>query len=408
MTKTDGGFWSLPLLGLLVGRISATLTNSILAVAVGWHLYQATGNAFDLALVGLFQVSPILALFLLTGWVADNFSRRNILVASAALQIVVAIAVAIVMNQAEFNKWFLYIALLFSGVARAFFSPAIQSALVNIVNPAHLNRAIALNSVCWNAALIVGPFVAGLLVALLDTQLYWGLVLLGGFTILGFSVLPALKICNRKTISLDDLLGGIRYLKANQNVFGCMMLDLLIVLFGSVMAILPMFVSDVMQEGPEILGLLRAMPALGATIIGLYLTRSSGQFRQTGKVLFRALTVFACSILLFSVSTTTIVAAFALFVYGGSDMFSVVIRSSIVQLLTPDNLRGRVSALNGIFIASSNELGDFRSGSAAALLGPVYGVLLGGFMALGVVWGGRLWFRSLSELQEIQPDNVTK
>lgn len=400
MTVTDR-FWTLPLLGLLLGRVSATLTQSVLAVAIGWHLYESTGSAFDLALVGLFQVSPILALFLITGWAADNFSRRTILVAAGALQILVAIAVAIIMTMSEFNKWYLYIALLFSGVARAFFSPAIQSALVNIVTPAHLNRAIALNSVCWNAALILGPFMAGLLVAVFDRQLYWGLILLCLITIAGFSLLPALKMSNRKTISMDDLLGGVRYLKANRNVLGCMLLDLLIVLFGSVMAILPMFVSDVLNEGPETLGLLRAMPALGATLSGLYLSRSGSGFNHTGKVLFRALGVFACSVILFAFSQSVFLAVVTLFIYGGSDMFSVVIRSSVVQLLTPDHLRGRVSALNGIFIASSNELGDFRSGSVAAILGPVNAILLGGVMALGVVIGGSIWFKSLRKLEKI-------
>lgn len=400
MTRTDT-FWSLPLFGLLLGRVCTTLTNSILAVAIGWHLYEATGNAFDLALVGVFQVSPILALFLITGWVADHFSRRNVLICAAFLQIAVAVAVATIMTVPEFNKWHLYIALFFSGVSRAFFSPAIQSALVNIVSPQSLSKAIAVNSVTWNAALIIGPFLAGVLVTLVDRQLYWGLVLLSIITILGFSLLPALKITNKKSLNMDDLLGGIRYLKANNNVLGCLLLDLLIVMFGSVMAILPMFVSDVLQKGPETLGLLRAMPALGATLIGLYLTKFHNEFEQTGKVLFRALTVFALSILLFSVARETWLAAAALFIYGGSDMYSVVIRSAVVQLLTPDNLRGRVSALNGIFIASSNELGDFRAGSAAAVFGPIYGVMLGGVMALTVALAGAMYFKSLRELKKI-------
>lgn len=401
MSRTEP-FWSLPLLGLLLGRISSTLTNSVLAVAVGWHLYESTGSAFDLALIGVFQVSPILGLFLITGWAADNFSRRNILMMAAMLQMVVAVAVAIIMTQESFNKWYLYTALFFSGVARAFFSPAIQSALVNVVKPVHLNRAIALNSVCWNAALIIGPFIAGVLVGIFDRQLYWGLLVLGLIGILGFSVLPALNISSKKTINISDLLGGVTYLKSNQAVLGCMIIDLFIVLVGSVMAILPMFVSDILKSGPETLGLLRAMPALGATLIGIYLTQRQNQFEHTGQVLFRALGVFALSIIGFGLSDHVFFAALALFVYGASDMFSVVIRSSIVQLLTPDHLRGRVSALNGIFIASSNELGDFRSGSAAAILGPINSILLGGVMAMTVVIGGHFWFTSLRNLKKVE------
>lgn len=393
--------WSKALLGLLLGRIATTLIGSTMSVSIGWHLYQATGNAFDLALIGLFQIIPVLTLSLFTGWVADNFSRRKILIGAAISQLAVLLAVAITMAQPELNKWYLYMALMVLGVGRAFFAPAIQSMLPNIVPTEHLNRAVALMSSAWNMALTIGPFVAGILLAALDVQLYWLLLALGVFTVSGFWMLPEVTVKSDRTFSLQDLLGGVVYLRQNNAVLGSMAIDLMIVLCGSVMAILPVFVSDVLHAGPETLGLLRAMPAIGATLVGLTITRRKKAIQRNGRLLFIALTIFASSIILFALSDTVLIACIALFIYGGSDMISVVIRSSVVQILTPDNLRGRVSALNSLFIASSNELGDFRAGSVTALIGPVAGALLGGIMAFGVVGMSAVWFKSLRNLKTI-------
>lgn len=399
MTDT---MWSKALMGLLLGRIATTLIGSTMAISIGWHLYQATGDAFDLALIGLFQITPVLGLSLFAGWVADHFSRRKILLFSALLQVAVLLTVAIIMAQPELNKWYLYITLAFLGVGRAFFAPAIQSMLPNIVPEEHLNRAVALISSAWNMALTVGPFIAGLLLASLDRDLYWLLLVLGFFTMTGFWFLPEIKIESKRDISWHDLLGGVVYLKQNNAVLGAMAIDLMIVLAGSVMAILPVFVKDVLHEGPETLGLLRAMPAIGATTVGLILTRNKRSIQRNGRLLFIALTIFASSIILFALSQNLWIACVALLIYGGSDMISVVIRSSVVQILTPDNLRGRVSALNSLFIASSNELGDFRSGSVTALLGPVGCALLGGVMAFGVVAFSAVAFKPLRELKEIK------
>ncbi len=395
--------YSKALYGLLIGRVATTVIASTMIVGIGWHLYEATGSAFDLALIGLFQIIPIFLFTLPAGWVADNFSRRTILLLSSTLQIVILIVIALIMNQEELNKWYLYGALIILAIGRAFFAPAIQSALPNIVKAEDLNKAVALVSSSWNLALTLGPFIAGFLIAWLDKDFYWLLLIFGVFNIVGFSLLPDFKKRSDKpTINLTDILGGVAYLRRSPEVLGSMVVDLFIVLLGSVMAILPVFVKDVLNAGPEVLGLLRAMPAVGATLVGIILTRRQEPIKQNGRALFIALFIFSSSIVLFATVHIVWVAAVALFIYGASDMISVVLRSSIVQICTPDKLRGRVSSLNTLFIASSNELGDFRSGSAAALLGPVTGALVGGIMAFAVVGISMVLFKPLRQLGELK------
>lgn len=395
--------YSKALIGLLMGRVATTVIASTMIVGIGWHLYEATGSAFDLALIGLFQIIPIFLFTLPAGWVADNFSRRTILLVSTVLQIIILITIALIMNQEELNKWYLYSALVVLAIGRAFFAPAIQSALPNIVKAEDLNKAVALVSSSWNLALTLGPFIAGFLIAWLDKDFYWLLLIFGVFNIVGFSLLPEFKKrSDRPTINLSDILGGVSYLRRSPEVLGSMVVDLFIVLLGSVMAILPVFVKDVLNAGPEVLGLLRAMPAVGATLVGIILTRRHEPIKQNGRALFIALFIFSGSIVLFATVHIVWVAAVALFIYGASDMISVVLRSSIVQICTPDKLRGRVSSLNTLFIASSNELGDFRSGSAAALLGPVTGALVGGIMAFAVVGISMVLFKPLRQLGELK------
>lgn len=396
--------WTKPLIGILLGRIATTLISSTMSVSIGWHLYQATRNAFDLALIGLFLVLPIFAFTPLTGWVADHFSRRKILLATSLMQLAVLVSVALIMMQPTLNKWYLFLTLSVLGGVRAFFAPAMQSILPNIVPAEQLNRAVALVSSSWNFALTIGPFIAGLLIAWIDRDLYWWLILVGFFTFGGFWLLPEVqRKTRRQAINFSELMGGVAYLRENRIVLGCMTIDLLIVFFGSVMAILPVFVTDVLHAGPETLGLLRAMPATGATLMGLFLTGRKEAIKNNGQILFIALTIFASSIIVFSLFHYVWIAALALFVYGASDMVSVVLRSAIVQICTPDNLRGRVSALNTLFIASSNELGDFRSGSVTALIGPVAGSFVGGLMAFGVVGLSLIVFKPLRQLGEIKP-----
>ncbi|WP_026052749.1 MFS transporter [Gayadomonas joobiniege] len=389
----------------LAGRALFSLVESVLLVAVGWHLYQQTGDPFDLALVGLFQITPVLALFLVTGWVVDHVSRKKILVYGAAMQSCILLAIAFVMNAASFDKWQLLLLLSAAGAVKAFMSPTIQAALVNIVESKRLNKAIAISSTVWNLATTLGPFIAGILVAWIAYDTYWLLVVGSLLTLISFISLPAIPASNKVARSWAVMLGGFTFLRRNPIVFGCLLLDLLMVLLGSVVALLPIYAADILKVGAEGLGLLRAMPAVGAVVIGVYLARYKSDFAHTGYTLFIALVVFAMSILMFSFATTLWLAAVSLFIYGASDMFSVVIRGAVVQHHTPDELRGRVSAVNSIFIASSNQLGDFRAGSVAAAGGAVNAAIWGGISALLVAVWGAYYFKDLRKLKSSQTAN---
>ncbi|GGF57623.1 MFS transporter [Alteromonas lipolytica] len=385
----------------LFGRGIFSAIESIMAVAFAWHLYERTGDPFDLALVGLFQIVPVYLLFPITGWVVDHISRSKILLAGATMQLLVLSGFALLMMTADFNKWLLLSLISIHGCSKAFMSPALQATLPNLVPPHHLNQAVAITSTVWNIALTVGPFVAGILIALLDRNIYWLLVSGAAITLLCFYQIPAIGAANTGT-GKRDLMGGLRFVKQNNIVLGSLSLDLFIVLLGSVVALLPVYAADILKVGPEGLGLLRAMPAAGAVLMGIYLSKFKTEFQQTGSTLFISLSVFSLSVIVFALSETMWLAATALFVYGASDMISVVIRGAAVQLNTPDELRGRVSAANSIFIASSNQLGDFRAGAVAAAIGPVAATLLGGGCALAITLGGAIWFKELRQLKSLK------
>lgn len=394
----------------LAARVALSMGNTMLSVAVGWHLYELSGDPFDLALVGLVQIIPLLALFVFSGWVVDNLSRRLVLVVCAGVEIFVLLGIALVMNSGfePQEKLAVFALLFFHGCCRAFLGPAQQAILPNIVSREHLSRAVAITSSAWNAAMMAGPFVAGLLLAQVDLDIYWtlaGLYLLGA---LAFLRLPRLTQLKPSGKGLQQLLGGIHFIRGNPYVLGSISLDLLVVLFGGVMALLPVYAMDILEVGPEALGLLRGMPALGAVMVGVAMS-SLPEVTHVGRTLFAALLLFSLSILVFAFSTSLWLSLAALWLYGASDMISVNIRGTLLQLATPDELRGRVSAVNSLFIASSNEMGDFRAGSMAAVLPPVVAVALGGFMALGItVMGGRLFpqIRRLSRYSAIEGANL--
>lgn len=384
----------------LAGRGCFSAIEAIMSVAFAWHLYELTKNPFDLALVGLFQILPVYLLFPVTGWVIDNVSRTKILVTGASAQAVVMVCLSLLMVDMHFNKWLALCLMSVYGIGKAFMSPALQATVPNLVPNYQLNKAITITSTVWNIAMTIGPFIAGVLIALLDRQVYWFLVVGGCTTLLCFLQIPTIQSASKS--AKRDLLGGLRFLKANQIVMASLSLDLLIVFFGSVMALLPVYAADVLQVGPEGLGILRAMPAIGAVLTGIYLSKFKTEFNETGKALFVSLFIFAVSVVVFSLANTLWLASLALFVYGASDMVSVVIRGAVVQHNTPDQLRGRVSAANSIFIATSNQLGDFRAGAVAAILGPVGAALLGGCCAMTVAIGGAAYFKDLRNLKSTQ------
>ncbi len=387
-------------LSFLTARMFVHLASSILSVAVGWHLYQATGDPFDLALVGLMQILPIAGLFIVSGWVVDNFARNRILIGCTALQGVVYLGLGFSFGEEDFSRTTVFALLFLNGVGRAFFGPALQATLPNIVERHLLSKAVAVSSTVWTVAATAGPFFAGLLIAWIDTRTYWLMASFALCATLLFLLLPNLRVKKSTESGAQQLLDGIRYVLANPYVLPGISLDLFIVLLGSVVALLPVYAADILKVGPEALGLLRAMPALGAVMAGVVIARLP-PMRRTGKQLFVALGFFAFSILAFATSRTLWFSLGALWLYGASDMVSVNIRSTLIQLATPDGLRGRVSAVNSLFIATSNDLGDFRAGAVASLIGPVATVLTGGLMALGIAMGGYVVFPALRRLDRL-------
>lgn len=393
----------------LSARVFFSLASSILSVAIGWHLYQATGDAFDLALVGLMQILPIVLLFIVTGWVVDHFSRKWVLLACGSLQLLVFLGLALSLSSGQVNREVVFALLFVNGCARAFFGPALQAVLPNIVGREALAKAVAVTSTVWNGAMTAGPFVAGVLIAQLDFSTYWVLVALAALSLILLLQLPNIRVAQASQRDGRALLQGIRFVLANPYVLPAITLDMLIVLLGSVVALMPVFAVDVLGVGPEALGLLRAMPALGSVVAGTLMSRLP-EARGVGRRLFIALLVFCGSILVFALSDQLWLSLAALFVYGAADMVSVNLRSTVIQLATPDDLRGRVSAVNSLFISTSNDLGDFRAGSAAAALGVVPAAVMGAGFALLITVGG--WclspkLRTLDQLQDVAPKEGT-
>lgn len=389
-----------PFYYFLLARVSVSLTATVLSVTIGWHLYQATGDPFDLALVGLMQILPIILLFIVSGWVVDNFSRRHVLMLCAALQIFVFVGLAAILSGGVLNKHLVFALLFINGCMRAFIAPALQAVLPNIVSKENLARAVALTTSSWTAATTAGPFLAGLLIAWLDFGTYWLLAVLAVLTLLFFSLLPNMLVEKPSGRGVQQLLEGMRFVLANPLVLPGISLDMFIVLVGSVVALLPVFAVDVLKVGPETLGLLRAMPALGAVMAGAVFSRWP-IVRKAGLKLFLALAVFSGAILVFALSKQVWLSLVALWFYGAADVVSVNIRTTVIQLATPDRLRGRVGAVSSLFIATSNDMGDFRAGSVAAAIGAVPAVLTGAFMAFGITLAGYRLFPTLRRMDRM-------
>lgn len=376
-------------------RVGGNTGNQMLMVAVGWQMYDLTGSAWDLGLVGLLQFLPALLLTLVAGHVADRHDRARILAACMGAQTVVAG----VLVAATWGHWVgreLLLALSVAiGTAKAFQMPAQQALVPSLVPPGVLPRALAFSSAGMQAAIIGGPALGGFLYVAGAAVVYAvcaACFLAAGalFLRIGHPHVPP----PREPVSMATVLAGFRFIWQRPVVLGAISLDLFAVLLGGATALLPMFAKDVLHTGPWGLGLLRAAPAAGALCMSVVLTRWPIS-RRVGHAMFAAVAVYGLATIGFALSTVFALSLAALWVSGAADMVSVVIRQSLVQLETPDAMRGRVSAVNSIFIGASNQLGEFESGATAALLGPVGSVLLGGAGTLVVA---ALWMKLFPDL----------
>jgi len=386
-------------------RLPAALAVQIQSVAVGWQVYDITHDPLSLGLVGLAQFLPVFGFAIVAGHVADHYSRRRILTACLALQLVCALLLLAIMASGLRQVWPIYGVLLLFGTARSFSAPAIQSILPNLVPRELLSSAFAWNSSSFQAMTIAGPALGGLIYALGAAAVYAvaaGMFFLALVAALALSV-PQAQSAGR-ALDRESLLAGIRFIRANPAIAGAISLDLFAVLFGGATALLPVYARDILAIGPLGLGLLRSAPAVGAVAVGLVLAhRSLG--RHAGRTMFAAVGLFGAATIVFGLSHSFFLSLAALAVLGASDMVSVFVRQNLVQRSTPDGMRGRVNGVNFLFIGASNELGEMESGATAAWFGSVEAVVLGGFGTLAVMalW---LWMfpqlRRLDRLEDVE------
>jgi MFS family permease len=386
----------------LASRFLSTAAMQILSVAVGWHIYEISGSTLALGLVGLSQFAPMFLMTLPAGDISDRFDQRKILAASLLVEsicgaLLIALTLAHVRSTVPF-----YLVLMLFGAARGFSGPAAQSLLPFIVPPERLAHSIAWGSSAFQTAVIAGPALGGFLYALGAPAAFSASAFLFLVSGIGVSVLGGRRRekFTGSTSSIERVIEGIRFVRRRPIVLGAISLDLFAVLLGGATALLPVYARDILHVGPIGLGVLRSAPAVGASLVAISLGRRPLE-TNTGVKMFASVAVFGIATIIFGVSTSFWLSLTALFILGASDMVSVFIRSALIQFATPDVMRGRVSAVNMLFIGASNELGEFESGLTAAWFGTVPAVVIGGIGTMLIVAIGMKLFPRLRTVDRL-------
>lgn len=388
---------------LLLGRLLSAFGGQMLTFAVTWDLWTRTKSAFALGLVGLVLVLPIILFALPAGVLADRKNRRTILLTAQTGATVMALGLT-VLSALQGPVWVVYLCLAGLGLARAFSDPASSAYVPLVVPAAQFTQAATWNSSAFQVAVITGPALAGVLVGAFGgsvTEVYGlGTLFLGAQVVL-VSLIRARPVVRPTAVKAwTSLVEGVKFLYSNKVVFSAITLDLFAVLFGGAVALLPIFATDVLNVGPWGLGLLRSAPSVGALVMAVVLAHRP-PFRKAGISLLWCVAGFGVVTIAFGLSTWFPLSLALLFVLGALDNVSVVIRGTLMLTQVPDEMRGRTSAVNTVFISSSNELGDFESGLVAGFIGPVAAVVVGGVGTLVVVLGVWRWFPQLRELKEL-------
>ena len=389
-------------------RFLSAFAIQILSVAVAWQIYDETESALLLGLIGLVQFLPAVVLVVFTGIASDKLGRRMVMGVSILTFVMCAAAIFYLAIQQRFNPAWVLVILTLLGVARAFYTPAASSLAVNLVPREDFANAVGWNTSSWQLASIVGPAVGGLLYGLSGAFAYGvSAVMFLLSALLIFSIAKPPQIIQKDENNLDVILGGFRYIWKQKIVLGAISLDLFAVLLGGAVALLPIYARDILELGPTGLGLLRAAPGIGAIAMVFYLSAFPIK-DHAGKILFFSVAMFGLMTAVFGASNLAWLSIIALIGVGAFDMISVYIREIILQLWTPDHVRGRVNAVNSIFLGASNELGEFRAGMMAAVYGAVFTVVGGGMAAIGVaaIWAkifpGLSQTRSLDSAPEFE------
>ena len=383
-----------PFLAFWFARVFTASGFQMITVAIGWQMYALTGNVLDLGLVGLIEFMPKILFILLTGHVADRFDRRKVAALCQGAQGLIALGLLFGSSAGSLSREMIFLIAFLLGTARAFEMPTTQALLPNIVPPGLFPAAVAASASAMQAATIIAPALGGLLYAVGTNWVYGPAAVLYSCALSLMLSLPARQLPLKQKVSLDSLLAGFRFIRSRPAVFGAISMDMCAVLLSGATALLPVFAKDILFTGPWGLGLLRSAPAVGALLMSLWLARFPIE-RRVGPVMFSSVAIFGVATIAFGLSTSLWFSLATLVLLGAADMISMVIRGAFVQLQTPDEMRGRVGAVNGLFIGASNQLGDFRAGVSAAWFGTVPAVMIGGVGAL-LVTG--LWIRLFPEL----------
>jgi predicted MFS family arabinose efflux permease len=386
-------------LSFISGRFLATVAMQVQSVAIGWQVYDIERTPLALGLVGACQFLPMFLLTLPAGEITDRYDQRKVFAAALALQGVCAALFLYFSLMAPRNALPFYAVLILFGAARGFSGPAGSSLLAFLVPPERLAKSIALNSSAFTIAVIAGPALGGFLFILGPFATYS--VCMAGFLLSAFLMTTlggrrAERVASLAT-RFERVVEGVHFVRERPIVLGAISLDLFAVLLGGAVALLPVYARDILHVGPTGLGILRSAPAVGAAVTALALSRRQIE-NHAGAMMFGCVAIFGAATIVFGLSTSFIVSLVALFVTGASDMVSVYVRTALINFATPDAMRGRVGAVNMLFIGASNELGEFESGITAALFGTVPAVVIGGIGTLGVV---ALWMKLFPPLRGV-------
>ena len=384
-----------------LARFFATFALQMVVVAVGWQIYDLTRSAFDLGLVGLSQFAPSLLLILVTGAVADRFGRRNLMALSVGVDLLATLALAALTLHGLTSPLPVFGLLVVLGIARAFLGPAAASLVVNLVPEHAFPNAVAWNSSAWQVATILGPVAGGLAYGIAPALPYLAAAVLLGISVACTVLIPRPpKRSAPGAATPGAIFAGFRYIFSQPVVLGAISLDLFAVLLGGAVALMPIFARDILHLGPWGLGLLRASPGIGAVAMAGVL--ASYPIRDhAGLIMFIGVILFGVFTATFGLSSIAWISILSLAMLGAADMVSVYVRETLIQLWTPDEVRGRVNAVNMLFVGASNELGEMRAGMMASVIGAVPAVVFGGVVAIGVAGLWMVWFPQLRRIRTL-------
>jgi MFS family permease len=396
---SDAMPWRENYIPFAVSRVLSAISSQGIAIALGWLVYDKTHSAFYLGLIGLSQFLPMVVLTLVVGHVADRFDRRRIALAAQSVKAIVAISLTWGIGSGSLALPLIFLAVVILGSAQAFEQPTMQSLVPSIVPPSRLQQALSVTTALTQTATIIGPALGGVLYGFRPVAPF---MLASVLFVVASLCVKSIKTVrggnNRGPVTLSSAFAGLSFIFNRPIMLGIISLDLFAVLLGGTTALLPIFARDILHAGPWALGLLRSASAVGAVLMSLFITRVPLK-TSIGLKMLGSVAVFGVATIIFALSTNISLTIAALAVLGAADTISMVVRITLVQLLTPDEMRGRVNAVNSLFVGTSNQLGEFYSGTMAGFFGPVAAGVIGGISTIVVVG---LWLRIFPDLRKVK------